>query len=173
MTEKDGGAVLTPKQQYEARKAERKKRIEAREYLSESQDESDQMIDMLDRFVTAIERIADHLTTRNLQPGVNNLGRVQQGRFQGALIEGLYATPLLTKPAGFFSTLTPAEAERAKIVAWLRHKAEMHSYHAAEFRDTDIDLAKSHKSVSHTSGLNADAIERGDHLTTGSEGSSS
>jgi len=49
---------LTPKEQYEARKAERKKR----ELDFKAKDEM--TIDMLDRFVTAVERIADALETR-------------------------------------------------------------------------------------------------------------
>jgi len=50
--------VMTPKEQYEARKAERKKRdmdFKAKDEMT---------IDMLDRFVTAVERIADALEKR-------------------------------------------------------------------------------------------------------------
>lgn len=54
---------LTPKQRYEARKAERNRRREARETLNSSQ-ESIAMEDMLDRFVTAVERIADAIESR-------------------------------------------------------------------------------------------------------------
>lgn len=54
---------LTPKQQYEARKAERNKRREAKVTLGHDQKDL-AMEDMLDRFVTAVERIADALEAR-------------------------------------------------------------------------------------------------------------
>lgn len=54
---------MTPKEAYEARKAERKLRREARETLS--LDKKDlEMEEMLDRFITAVERIADALEGR-------------------------------------------------------------------------------------------------------------
>lgn len=58
----------TPKQQYERRRAEREARMrasEARYGRPEIVDEKDaEMIDMLDRFVTAVERIADALEAK-------------------------------------------------------------------------------------------------------------
>lgn len=51
---------MTPKEQYEARKAERLKRKELEEELGRRHDEREAFYeDMMDRFVTAIERIAD------------------------------------------------------------------------------------------------------------------
>ena len=52
---------MTPKEQYEARKAERKKQAEAREYLSQQDEIGDQVLEILDRIATAFERIADKL----------------------------------------------------------------------------------------------------------------
>lgn len=49
---------MTPKEQYEARKAERIKLKELDEH-TRARAESIMMLDTLDRFVTAIERIAD------------------------------------------------------------------------------------------------------------------
>lgn len=51
---------MTPKQQYEARKAERDK-LKDLEGNVRSRTESLMMLDMFDRFVTATERIADAL----------------------------------------------------------------------------------------------------------------
>lgn len=51
---------MTPKEQYEARKAERKK-LEDMDYQIRQRTESLMTLDMIDRFVTAIERIADAL----------------------------------------------------------------------------------------------------------------
>lgn len=51
---------MTPKQQYEARKAERKARQEARELLGEDEGQ-ERLEDILDRMATAFERIADGL----------------------------------------------------------------------------------------------------------------
>jgi len=51
---------MTPKQQYEARKAERKK-LEEMDFQLRQRTEQGMMLDMLDRFVTAAERIADAL----------------------------------------------------------------------------------------------------------------
>jgi len=54
---------LTPKERYEARKAERNKRREAREILGS--DQKDILFeDLIDRFVTAVERIADAMESR-------------------------------------------------------------------------------------------------------------
>lgn len=56
---------LTPKQRYEKRKAER---IERRARLEYEQTESEKQIaditDMMDRFVTAVERIADSMDSQ-------------------------------------------------------------------------------------------------------------
>lgn len=53
---------MTPKEQYEARKAERKERRARLEYKhSESEIREQETLDMLDRFVTAAERIAEAL----------------------------------------------------------------------------------------------------------------
>lgn len=49
---------MTPKQQYEARKAERAKLKDMDHYLRQRTEQMMTM-DMLDRFVTAVERIAD------------------------------------------------------------------------------------------------------------------
>lgn len=51
---------MTPKEQYEARKAERQRQRDAREVLGEH-DQDLEALELLDRFVTAIERIADAL----------------------------------------------------------------------------------------------------------------
>lgn len=56
---------MTPKEQYEARKAERKK-LEALDYQIRQRTENLMTLDMLDRFVTAVERIADSLEERTL-----------------------------------------------------------------------------------------------------------
>lgn len=50
--------MMTPKQQYDARKAERAK-LEDMDFNLKSRTEMAMMLDMLDRFVTAAERIAD------------------------------------------------------------------------------------------------------------------
>lgn len=49
---------MTPKQQYEARKAERNK-LKDLDYQIRERTEQVMMLDMLDRFVTAVEIIAD------------------------------------------------------------------------------------------------------------------
>lgn len=51
---------MTPKQQYDARKAERKQ-LEEMDRLVRERTSTLMMMDMLDRFVTAAERIADAL----------------------------------------------------------------------------------------------------------------
>jgi len=51
---------MTPKEQYEARKAVRKERDRLDIEIRRRQEEIDHL-DMLDRFVTAVERIADAL----------------------------------------------------------------------------------------------------------------
>ncbi|MGM5018752.1 hypothetical protein [Tardiphaga sp. 367_B4_N1_1] len=51
---------MTPKQQYEARKAERAK-LKDLDYQTRQRSEQLMTLDMLDRFVTAAERIADAL----------------------------------------------------------------------------------------------------------------
>lgn len=50
----------TPKEQYEARKAERK-RLRETDYQTQKRGEEDMMLDCFDRFATALERIADAL----------------------------------------------------------------------------------------------------------------
>ncbi len=55
---------MTPKQQYEARKAERNKLRELDGEISK-RSESLMLLDMLDRFVTAVERIADQLERKS------------------------------------------------------------------------------------------------------------
>jgi hypothetical protein len=62
---------MTPKQQYEARKAAR------REKRLDSNEKEAEMVDLLDRFVTAAERIADALErptgiSSNLVPDPNS-----------------------------------------------------------------------------------------------------
>ena len=51
---------MTPKEQYEARKAERKK-MRDMDYELRSKTETLMLLDTLDRFTTAVERIADAL----------------------------------------------------------------------------------------------------------------
>lgn len=51
---------MTPKEQYEARKAERNK-LKDMDFQVRQRTETLMMMDMLDRFVTAVERIADSL----------------------------------------------------------------------------------------------------------------
>jgi hypothetical protein len=51
---------MTPKEQYEARKAERDK-LRNMEFEFKQRTETLMLLDMLDRFVTAAERIADAL----------------------------------------------------------------------------------------------------------------
>lgn len=56
---------MTPKEAYEARKAERAKQRALETELGRHHDKNDAMMeDMLDRFVTAVERIADALEHR-------------------------------------------------------------------------------------------------------------
>lgn len=53
---------MTPKEQYEARRAERRKLSdEQHDYQERQKQEGLHTMDLLDRFVTAIERIADGL----------------------------------------------------------------------------------------------------------------
>lgn len=61
---------MTPKERYEARKAERKERAEKMHdnYMARKAAEEADMLDMLDRFVTAAERIADALERPVLMP---------------------------------------------------------------------------------------------------------
>jgi hypothetical protein len=49
---------MTPKEQYEARKAERNK-LKDMDYQLRQRTEQVMMLDMVDRFVTAVERVAD------------------------------------------------------------------------------------------------------------------
>lgn len=49
---------MTPKEEYEARKAERDK-FKQLDQQTRARAESTMMLDTLDRFVTAVERIAD------------------------------------------------------------------------------------------------------------------
>lgn len=51
---------MTPKEQYEARKADRKKLSDV-DYQLQKRTEEGMMLDTFDRFVTAVERIADAL----------------------------------------------------------------------------------------------------------------
>jgi hypothetical protein len=53
---------MTPKEQYEARKADRNKRREAKEVLDES-DKDIELLETLDRMATAFERIAEAMET--------------------------------------------------------------------------------------------------------------
>lgn len=58
--EREQGKPMTPKEQYEARKAERKAKLADQRYReSEAAKKDTEFMDMLDRFVTAVERIAD------------------------------------------------------------------------------------------------------------------
>ncbi|XAI96570.1 hypothetical protein [Microcystis phage Mae-JY35] len=57
---------MTPKEQYEARKAERQRRRELPPHRNSVDREAD-MEELFDRFVTAVERIADALDARTLQ----------------------------------------------------------------------------------------------------------
>jgi len=52
--------MTTPKEQYEERKAQRAK-LKDLEYQERQRTESIMSLDMMDRFVTAVERIADAL----------------------------------------------------------------------------------------------------------------
>ncbi len=53
---------MTPKEQYEERRRLRKERSESdARFQSESQKQSEEILEMLDRFVTATERIANSL----------------------------------------------------------------------------------------------------------------
>jgi len=58
--------MMTPKQQYEARKAERQK-LQDMDDEVRKRTEPLLMLDMLDRFVTAAERIADALERPQVQ----------------------------------------------------------------------------------------------------------
>lgn len=55
---------MTPKESYEARKAERKK-LRDMEYQLRQRTEQEMMLETFDRFVTAVERIADALESAN------------------------------------------------------------------------------------------------------------
>lgn len=57
---------MTPKEQYEARKAERRRLSdEQHDYHERQKQEGLHTMDLLDRFVTAVERIADELEARS------------------------------------------------------------------------------------------------------------
>lgn len=56
---------MTPKEEYEARKAERLK-LRDLEYQTRTRTEALMMLDTLDRFVMAVERIADAMTSPKL-----------------------------------------------------------------------------------------------------------
>jgi hypothetical protein len=58
--DKQEQSSMTPKEAYEARKAERAK-LRDLEYQAKQREEQVMTLDMLDRFVTAVERIADAL----------------------------------------------------------------------------------------------------------------
>lgn len=67
---------MTPKEQYEARKAERKKLADMDLQIRQRTEQA-MTLDMLDRFVTAAERIADALERPQLPPlalGPNQFG---------------------------------------------------------------------------------------------------
>lgn len=63
---------MTPKEEYEARKAERAK-LANLDHEIRNRTEQVMLLDMLDRFTTAVERIADALETKDvplhLRPG--------------------------------------------------------------------------------------------------------
>lgn len=63
---------MTPKEQYESRKAERKARAEQMhlDYQARKRIEDADMIDLMDRFVTAVERIADALEPVTVTSGI-------------------------------------------------------------------------------------------------------
>lgn len=54
---------MTPQQKYELRKAERKK-LDDMDYQLRKRTEETMMLDTFDRFVTAVERIADALEAK-------------------------------------------------------------------------------------------------------------
>jgi hypothetical protein len=54
---------MTPKEQYEARKVERAK-LKDMEFQVRERTEQMMMLDTMDRFVTAVERIADAMERR-------------------------------------------------------------------------------------------------------------
>jgi len=58
---------MTPKEQYEARKAERKRIAEDMhmDFQHRKRTEESWMLDTFDRFVTAVERIADTMESAN------------------------------------------------------------------------------------------------------------
>lgn len=58
---------MTPQEQYEGRKAERKKFKDMNEQAKHVAEEA-MMLDLLDRFVTAVERIADSLDHTSTDP---------------------------------------------------------------------------------------------------------
>jgi hypothetical protein len=58
--------TMTPKEAYEKRKLERNAR---REHLADHEQRELDVQDMLDRFVTAVERIAHAYATKTLGPG--------------------------------------------------------------------------------------------------------
>ena len=63
---------MTPKEAYEARKAERQKRREARETLDYEQKDIE-IEEMLDRLTTAVERIADALEAEQVAPSMGEV----------------------------------------------------------------------------------------------------
>lgn len=60
---------MTPKQQYEARKVERQK-LKDLDYQVRQREEQIATLDMLDRFVTAVERIADAMDRTTTSAGM-------------------------------------------------------------------------------------------------------
>ncbi len=54
---------MTPKQEYEARKAERRARADRGDFRGGDSKDTE-MVDLFDRFVTAVERIAENLENR-------------------------------------------------------------------------------------------------------------
>ena len=58
---------MTPKQQYEARKAEREK-LKDLDFNIQKRMETKAMLDLVDRFVTAVEQIASALPPADRNP---------------------------------------------------------------------------------------------------------
>jgi hypothetical protein len=58
---------MTPKEQYEARKAARRNLVDM-DYQLKKRTEEGMMLDTFDRFVTAVERIADALEKSKTAP---------------------------------------------------------------------------------------------------------
>lgn len=89
----------------------------------------------------------------------------EQGRCNAEYLVAVQPSVMLALCDSLLRELESARAEeREKIVGWLREDARAHDELAVEFFETDMDMARSHKSIAHTSSANADAIERGDHL---------